>query len=80
MAAPGAELPPGSFDTRVPTVIGVIAFTLAVATITVCLRIYTRKYIINRMGIDDYFAILALVSLASLSNATRPPLTLNEYS
>lgn len=63
MAAPGTELPPGSFDSRVPTVIGVIAFTLTVATAAVSLRIYTRKFIVNQVGIDDYFAILALVSL-----------------
>lgn len=62
MAEPGAPLPPGSFDTRVPTVIAVIAFTLTVATAAVGLRIYTRKYIINNMGFDDYFAVFALVS------------------
>ena len=60
--ADASELPPGSFDSRVPTVIVAIVVCLSVATTAVALRIYTRKVIINQMGWDDYFAVFALVS------------------
>lgn len=55
------ELPPGSFDSRVPTVIGVVTFTLSVATLFVGLRIYTRAVVIKQLGYDDLCAVIALV-------------------
>ena len=58
-----SQLPPGSFESRVPIVIGVIILTLSVATIAVGLRIYTRKVILNSLGIDDFFAVFTLVCL-----------------
>lgn len=55
------QLPPGSYDSRVSTTIGVTVSTLSVASIAVVLRTYTRGWIIHQMGIDDYFAIFSLL-------------------
>jgi hypothetical protein len=64
--ADSSQLPPGSFDDRSPVVIGSVVFCLVVATVAVSLRIYTRKFVINQLGIDDYFSVFALVSHATL--------------
>ncbi len=55
---PGAALPPGSLDSRIPTVIAVLSITLAVATTSVVLQVYTRVAIVKQFGIDDLFAFL----------------------
>lgn len=43
--------------------VGVAVFTLLVATVAVSLRIYTRQFVINTLGLDDICAIIALVRL-----------------
>ena len=58
-AAPA--LPPNAGDDRRATVIGVVVFCLLFTTGIVGLRIWTRKKIINQLGIDDYFCVLGLV-------------------
>lgn len=50
-------------ENREDVTIGVAVFTLLVATTAVSLRIYTRKAIINKLGIDDFCAVVALVCL-----------------
>lgn len=59
-----SDTPPPNYDSRVPLVIGVSVWLMCVSTVMVGLRIFTRKFIIDQMGIDDYFAIFALVSLS----------------
>jgi hypothetical protein len=60
-----SALPPNAFEDVSGTVIGVVSFCLAFATLMVGLRLWTRK-IIDQMGMDDYAIILGLV---------RPPFT-----
>ena len=59
--APPPELIPGYYDDRSGLVIFCVVFCLAVATIMVGLRIWTRKVILNKMGADDWAAIIAMV-------------------
>lgn len=61
MADAAAALRPGSNDSRVSTTIGVTVLCLSVASATVVLRVYTRGWIMNQMGVDDYFAIASLL-------------------
>lgn len=61
MADPTATLPPGSYDSQVSTTIGVTILCLSIASAVVVLRTYTRGWIINQMGVDDYFAIASLL-------------------
>lgn len=60
---PPPELIPGFYDDRSPLAIFCVVFCLAVATVMVGLRIWTRKVIINKMGMDDWAAIITLVCL-----------------
>ena len=55
------ELIPGYHDDRSGLAIFCVVFCLAVATIMVGLRTWTRRFIINKMGMDDWAAIIALV-------------------
>jgi len=59
------QLPLGAYDDRSRTVIGVVVFCLLFSTTMVGLRVWTRWKVINQMGYDDYFCILALVSIPS---------------
>lgn len=63
MADTTAPLPPSSYDNKVPTTIGVTIFCLGVASAVVVLRTYTRGWITNQMGVDDYFAIASLLMI-----------------
>jgi len=60
--ADAPELPPGSYDSIAPTVVGTVVLCLVVSTVAVGLRLYTRRFIMKQVGIDDYLAIVALVS------------------
>ena len=60
-AAPLALLPPEFYDDKSWVAILVVVLCLAVATTMVGLRIWTRKVIINKMGMDDWAAIVTLV-------------------
>jgi hypothetical protein len=57
------EVPPGvdPHDSRKGVIIGVTAFTLTVAFITVALRVYTRAVILRQFKLDDYTAVVAFV-------------------
>ncbi len=59
-------------ESRKDIPICVAVFTFAVAAIAVALRIYTRRNIINQLGIDDYCAIAALVCCPGPSTDTWP--------
>jgi hypothetical protein len=52
-------------DNRAGVVIGTVCLVLAIATLAVGLRIYTRIVIVKQLGTDDYLAMAALVSLFS---------------
>ncbi|KAK3681816.1 hypothetical protein B0T22DRAFT_349428, partial [Podospora appendiculata] len=56
-----ATLPPNALDDRSATVIGVVAFCLFFSTLMVGLRLWTRKKIIDQLGIDDYACVAALL-------------------
>ncbi|KAH7349622.1 hypothetical protein B0T11DRAFT_289572 [Plectosphaerella cucumerina] len=57
------EVPPGAdpHDSRKGVIIGVTAFTLTVAFITVALRVYTRAVILRQFKLDDYTAVVAFL-------------------
>ncbi len=48
-------------QSRAGVPIAVVTVTLVIATIAVFFRSYTRIYLVNRFGIDDWAAALALV-------------------
>jgi len=58
---PPPEMIPGFYDDRSGLVIFCVVFCLTIATFFVSLRIWTRKFIINKMGADDWAAIIALI-------------------
>jgi rhodopsin domain-containing protein len=58
-AAPA--LPPWAFDDRRWISYFAVTFCLTIATTSVALRIWTRKFIIDQMGMDDYGAIVSLL-------------------
>ncbi|KAH6644955.1 hypothetical protein BKA67DRAFT_664808 [Truncatella angustata] len=47
-------------ESRAPIVIGVATFLMMGATSAVGLRFYTRKVILNQLGIDDWLSLGAL--------------------
>jgi hypothetical protein len=51
-----------------------VAATLAIGTITTVARFYTRFVIVKSAGIDDWFALLSLVS-----RKTRAPSYFQNY-
>jgi hypothetical protein len=63
-----SKLPPNYDESRKSTVIGVSVFLMLVSTVMVSLRVYTRTFILNQMGVDDYVAIFSLVSWPSEKN------------
>ncbi|KAK0725554.1 hypothetical protein B0H67DRAFT_659165 [Lasiosphaeris hirsuta] len=69
------QLPPNALEDRAATVIGVVAFCLLFATCMVGLRIWTRKKIINQLGLDDYACVAGLLvtygSGISIAHMTR---------
>jgi hypothetical protein len=66
-AAPSPELIPGYYDDRSGLAIFCVVLCLTVATIMVGMRIWTRKVIINKMGMDDWAAIITLVCNETIS-------------
>jgi hypothetical protein len=52
---------PGYHDDRSGLAIFCVVFCLTVATIMVGLRTWTRKVIIDKMGADDWAAIITMV-------------------
>ena len=69
-AAP--ELPPGWDADHSGISIFVVVFCLVVSTVMVGLRVYTRRVIINQMGIDDWAAIVTLVSARARGPRVEP--------
>ena len=61
-----SQLPPNYDESRKATVIGVSIFLMLVCTLMISLRIWTRKVVINQMGVDDYLAIATLVCVPTL--------------
>lgn len=54
---------PGLFqpNSRASIVVGIATFLMTGATTAVALRFYTRKVILNQLGIDDWLSLSALV-------------------
>ncbi len=52
-------------DSRGHIILGVANVCMAVGSIAVALRLYTRFFIVQRLGIDDGMAMLSLVCLAA---------------
>ena len=52
---------PGFYEDRSGLVVFCVTFCTVITTIVVALRIWTRKVIINKMGADDWFAVIALL-------------------
>ncbi|KAK1833688.1 hypothetical protein QBC39DRAFT_424720 [Podospora conica] len=51
-------LPPNAYDSMQPMIIGVCAFLVVWSTVMITARIYTRKFIIDSMGWDDFACIV----------------------
>ena len=64
MAASRIEARPGEHDDRAPLIIGVITALMLISTLSVSLRIYTRKFLLDKLGLDDYLVIGGLVRCA----------------
>jgi hypothetical protein len=63
---PPPELIPGYYDNRSGLAIFCVVFCLTIATTMVGLRIWTRKFIIDKMGADDWAAIITLARNSTL--------------
>lgn len=57
-------MPPNAYDSMQPTIVGVCIFLMVWSTAMITARIYTRKFIIDSMGWDDYACIVGWVSFA----------------
>ena len=64
------ELIPGFHDDRSGLVIFCVVFCLVVATTMVGLRIWTRAFILKKVGADDWAAIIALVCHQTITNTS----------
>ncbi|KAL2194340.1 hypothetical protein P885DRAFT_43209 [Corynascus similis CBS 632.67] len=68
MATPSAQsaspapLPARALEDWRATVIGIVAFCLAWATVMVCARLWTRGVIIKKLGVDDYMCVVGLLA------------------
>lgn len=62
MSATTPTTTPYDNDSRVPNVIAMVAGTLVIGTLVTVARFYTRIFIVKSLGIDDWFALLSLVS------------------
>lgn len=47
---------------RGPEVLGTYAFFAALTTIAVALRVYTRVFLVKKLGLDDWLAVASWVS------------------
>ncbi|KAM5386938.1 hypothetical protein ACJZ2D_000231 [Fusarium nematophilum] len=62
------EVLPNPTESQTNTVIGVIALCQFLVLTTTCLRLWTRKVILNQVGLDDWCALVTL--LATLTCGT----------
>lgn len=62
-----AALPHG---TSTGPIIAVSIICILVATIVVTLRVYTRQFLLNRVGPDDFMAVAALAGITALGAIT----------
>lgn len=46
---------------RSPIVVGVVSMCLIISTAILALRLWTRYYIVKKIGVDDYAATFSLV-------------------
>ncbi|KAI0481248.1 hypothetical protein GGR56DRAFT_688849 [Xylariaceae sp. FL0804] len=60
---PPAVLATLPHDNKIGAVIGTAALCMTLAVIAVSLRLYTRKFMLKQVGIDDYMAALSLVGM-----------------
>ena len=58
---PTPESDPAVFESQAGTVLAVVITTLAIATISVGLRTYSRAVMIRQFGMDDWAAIAAMI-------------------
>ncbi|KAF5012513.1 hypothetical protein FDECE_1439 [Fusarium decemcellulare] len=65
----------GSVEDRSATLIGIVVMLLVIATLVVVLRLWTRYFILNQLGADDYLALVSLVRQAFLEAPLGQQLT-----
>ncbi|KAF4470835.1 integral membrane [Fusarium albosuccineum] len=65
----------GPVEDKSATLIGVVMMLLFIATLVVVLRLWTRYFILNQLGADDYLALVSLVRQAFLGSALGQQLT-----
>lgn len=57
--------PAGGVENRGPELVVVIWVFTALATVMVCLKVFTRVKIIKEPALDDFIIILSLVSICA---------------
>ncbi|KAK8045740.1 hypothetical protein PG996_013804 [Apiospora saccharicola] len=72
---PVAPMDPAMFaalphDVSTGPIIAVCVICILVATTAVSLRVYTRQFLINRVGPDDFMAVAALAGIIALGTIT----------
>ena len=71
-------------ESRVITIVAIVAFVLTIAATAVALRVYTRICVLKQFGIDDWAAIVTFVSRVPPPDESRPArradLELGSYS
>lgn len=72
---PIAPMDPAMFaalphDTSTAPIIAVCIICILVAMTAVTLRVYTRQFLINRVGPDDFMAVAALAGVTALGAIT----------
>ena len=60
-----SQLPPDSFESRRWVTYVAVPLCLTWATLMIAMRLWTRKVILNQIGVDDYAAIITWVSIVS---------------
>ena len=57
----------GSYGGRGPAVLSVVWAQTVVASVVVCLRVYTRRVILRSVGWDDLFLVITIVRISSVA-------------
>ena len=59
-------------DTRQPEALAVIITFTAIAGITLCMRYFTRVFLVKKPGLDDYLIAIAMASPSTKTTSALP--------
>ncbi|KAK8062653.1 hypothetical protein PG997_014750 [Apiospora hydei] len=74
------QAPAAALESRASMLLSVNIVLMAMATIFISLRFYTRYVVLNRLGYDDWMALLALHGLGRHVNTILNPAGLKTYT